>query len=286
MLRGIEDVGDAAPLHDPAQVHDGDLVGDLRHHTQIVRDEQHRHPGVLLELRKEVEDARLGGDVEGSGRLVSDEQRGLVGQGDRDHHALAHAARELEGIGVEPGGGLRDADPLQLLDGLVLRLVGSEVLVEADRLHQLRADGVHRGQGGHRLLEHHADLAAAHRADLLSLRGQGREVERLAVLLAAPEHAAALDPPGLVDQSEDRSGGDGLAAPRFADQAHGPAAGDIDIDPVHGPDLPLVGVEGGPQPGDREDVVPSRSIRCDDRTRAVALRGIRRHHSPARGHLL
>ena len=48
------------------------------------------------------EDLRLHGDVERGGRLVGDQQVGLVGERHRDHHALALAAGELMRIAREP----------------------------------------------------------------------------------------------------------------------------------------------------------------------------------------
>jgi hypothetical protein len=47
---------------------------------------------LALQPRHQVEDLRLHGDVEGRGGLVGDEQRGVVGERDRDDHPLAHAA--------------------------------------------------------------------------------------------------------------------------------------------------------------------------------------------------
>ena len=49
------------------------------------------------ELSEQVEDLRLDGDVESRGRLVGHEQARSAGERDGDHHALAHAARELGG---------------------------------------------------------------------------------------------------------------------------------------------------------------------------------------------
>ena len=43
MLRVVEDRVDRPLLDDPAELHDGDLVGDLGHHAHVVGDEHHRH---------------------------------------------------------------------------------------------------------------------------------------------------------------------------------------------------------------------------------------------------
>ena len=55
-------------------------------------------------------DLRLDGGVERRRRLVGEQQVGLDEERHGDHHALAHAARELVRIGVEPQPRVRDAD--------------------------------------------------------------------------------------------------------------------------------------------------------------------------------
>ena len=59
-----------------------------------------RHVPLALQLAEQVEDLRLHGDVEAGGGLVGQEQPRGAGQGDGDHDPLAHAARELEGVGL------------------------------------------------------------------------------------------------------------------------------------------------------------------------------------------
>jgi hypothetical protein len=52
--------------------------------------------------------------------------------------------------------------------------------VQPQRLLDLVADGVHRRERGHRLLEDHADAPAAQRPDLLALGGSSGDVDRTA----------------------------------------------------------------------------------------------------------
>ena len=66
-------------------------------------------PKSRLSSHDQVENLRLDGDVERGGRLVGDQQRGLVGKAHREHDALAHAAGELVRIGVDRA--LRRGDP-------------------------------------------------------------------------------------------------------------------------------------------------------------------------------
>src|SRR3546814_6615406 len=79
----------------------------------------------------------------------------------RDHDALAHAAGELVRVLVEAPLGGRDADLLQQLEGAPARRLRAEPAVGEDGLGELPPDGVERVQRRQRVLEHHADLAAA-----------------------------------------------------------------------------------------------------------------------------
>ena len=74
-------------------------------------------PVSVGQAAEELEDLRLDRDVERRRRLVGDHQLRLERERHGDHHALAHAARELVREVVEPRLGLRDADHLEELDG-------------------------------------------------------------------------------------------------------------------------------------------------------------------------
>ena len=68
-------------------------------------------PLLALQLAQQVEDLRLNGHVERRGRLVGDQQLRLRRERHGDHHALAHAARELVRIGLEALLGARGSRP-------------------------------------------------------------------------------------------------------------------------------------------------------------------------------
>ena len=63
-----------------------------------------------------VQDLRLHGDVERGGRLVGDDDLGIVDHRHRDHHALPHATGEFVRILLGPPVRLRDADDVQHLE--------------------------------------------------------------------------------------------------------------------------------------------------------------------------
>ena len=65
-------------------------------------------------------DFLLHDDVQGGGRLVHDQQGRMQGQGDGDHHPLAHPAGQLVRVGVQPAG--VDVHDFQQLHGPGARL--------------------------------------------------------------------------------------------------------------------------------------------------------------------
>ena len=115
--RAGEHLGRRPGIDDLALEHHGDTVGHLADDAEVMGDEEHGHAEPALQLLEEREDLRLDGDVESGGRLVGDEEVGLVGEGHGDHDALALPARELVRIGAEPLLGLADADLPEELEG-------------------------------------------------------------------------------------------------------------------------------------------------------------------------
>ena len=144
-----------------------DLVGVAGHDAEVVGDEDHRHVAIAALLADQFEDLGLHGDVEGGGRLVGEQDRRATGERDGDHHALAHAARQLVRVLVETPFGLRDADVAQELRGGGAGVLAIHVEVELERLGDLLADLHQRVQRVQRVLEHHRHLGAPEVAHLL-----------------------------------------------------------------------------------------------------------------------
>ncbi len=252
VLRIVEDALDRALLHDPAPVHDQHLVGDLGDDAHVVGDEHHRHAVAGLQALDEVEDLGLGGDVEGGGRLVGDEDQRIAGKRHGDHHALAHAAGELEGVAVDRGLGVRDLDLGQQFEHAGAALGGGHLEVDLQRLADLEADAVDRRQRGHRLLEDHRDLAAADVADGAAARVEAGEVGGGAVG-AVEADLAGGDAAGAVDDLQDRAGGDGFARARTRRRRRASCRVEGEGDAVDGGDEAGAGRELGAQAGDFED---------------------------------
>ena len=148
-------------LDERAGVHHLHALAHARDDAEVVRDEDEGRAAVGDEVAQEVEDLRLDRDVERRRRLVGDEELRLAGERHRDHHALAHAARELVRVVPQPVGRARDSDLIEKLDRASRRRLAVEVEVLLDRLPQLRPDGEDGVQARHRVLEDHRDLLAA-----------------------------------------------------------------------------------------------------------------------------
>ena len=77
------------------------------------------------------------------------------------HHALAHAAGKLVGIGFQSHLWCRNLHFLEDLQRDLHRLCARDVLMTHNRLAQLIAQRKRRIERGHRLLENHRQLATA-----------------------------------------------------------------------------------------------------------------------------
>ena len=226
VLRVGHDARGLAHLHDAARVHDGYLLRHLRDHAEVVRDEDETHLLGLAQFKQQVHDLGLNGHVEGRCRFVGDDEarRGEQGYGDDD--ALAHAAGELVRVLLEPLLGRGDVDLAQLVEGDLFRLAAAHLLVRENRLHHLRADGEHRVQRHHGILEDHADAVAA---DVTQRFGIGGDE-----VVTLEQHRAAGDEAGLADEVDDGEAGDGLARSRLAHKSETFATAQRERDVVHG----------------------------------------------------
>src|SRR6266568_3180568 len=167
MRRSGEKLIDRGDLDDLAGIHDSDAIGDRGDDAEIVSDEDHRHAIGGFELGEEREDLCLDGDVEGGRRLVGEQQLRPAGEGHGDHHALAHAAGELVRVVGKALSGRWNLDLVEQLERRGIGLAAPHVAMIMQRLGDLEADGEHRVERGHWLLEDHRDAVAANLAHRL-----------------------------------------------------------------------------------------------------------------------
>ena len=217
MARIVEDAVDVADLHDFAQVHHGDPVGDVPHHGQVVGHHQVAQPEFRAELVQQVDDPGLDGHVQGGHRLVQDHEFGVHGEGAGDPDALALAAGELVGEAVDVVR-LEAHEFHQLHDPLTDRRLGHARVLK--RLGQHFKDGEARVEGAGGVLEHHLEFLA-HGALGLCVGG-------FFVAEAADDHLAVLV---LVELHDFQQGG-GFAAAGLADDREALALADVEAQPV------------------------------------------------------
>ena len=89
------------------RVHHAEAVADPRDHAEVVADVENGRGEARLERVDQIEDLRLGRDVEARGRLVHDQQVGIARERHRDQDALLLASAQLVRIAPEDRGGLR-----------------------------------------------------------------------------------------------------------------------------------------------------------------------------------
>ena len=92
VFRGSKKFVDRRGFDDFSGIHHRDTVSDQGHHTEVMGDEHDGQSVLALQVLDQRQDLGLDGDVERCGGLVGQQQPGLAGQGDRDHHPLPHPA--------------------------------------------------------------------------------------------------------------------------------------------------------------------------------------------------
>ncbi len=227
VLRVGEDLTRRSGLDDLALGHDADPVGDLAHDAEVMRDEQHRHADLAFEPGQQLQDLRLHGDVQRRRRLVGDQKLGFVGQRHGDHDALALPAGELVRIGVEPLFRVTDADLLEEFQRPRPRRLLAHAAMQLQDFHHLLRDRVQRVERGHRLLEDHGDLVAAHLPQLLLVGLQQ-------VLSFEQDLPAWMAGRRVGQELQHRQRRHRLARTGFAHQRHRLALADVEGDVVDG----------------------------------------------------
>ena len=155
----IEDRVGGTHFDDLAEVHDEHALGHHADHVQVVRDEQVRHSEARAQVRQQVQDHRLHGDIQRRRRLVEDQERGVQRDRTPDAHALLLSAREL--MRIPPEQRVRQADELgDLFHAAAQHPAPIELPETAKRI----GDGIERGESRveavGRILKHHLDARA------------------------------------------------------------------------------------------------------------------------------
>ncbi len=168
VARVFEQPVDVGFFDDLAGIHHHHALRGFGHHAHGMGDQHYRHAEALLHVLQQIEDLRLDGHVERGGGLVGNDELGLAGERHGDHDALAHAARELMRIMMHALFRIGNLHQLQHLDRPGERLLVRQALMDTQAFRDLLADGQHRIERGHGLLEDEADLLGP---DFVQMRG-------------------------------------------------------------------------------------------------------------------
>src|SRR5699024_6736580 len=206
-------------LHHLAQVHAGDVVGEILDHAQVVGDEYVCRPHLPLQLLEQVQDLSLDGYVQGGDRLVADDELGVHRQGPGDADALAAAAVQLVGEGVDKAPG-QSHDVHQLQGPLLNVRPALEQLVLLDGLADEPHDALPGVQGGEGILEDHLHLRAHGAHTAAAVIGDVRAVEDDLTC-------------GGLQKLENGAAGGGLAAAALAHDAQGLSLLNGEVHAVH-----------------------------------------------------
>ena len=208
------------------------------HHAEIMRDQQHAHAALALDLRQQVEHLSLDGHVERRGRLICNQQLRPASERHRDHHTLLHAAGKLEGIVSQPPRRVGNADCLEQAAGFDFCLGATDALPRQG-FGNLCAHGHHRVQTGCRLLEDHADAPAAHAA-----HGRLRQAQQI---LAPQPDLTTFDAPTIGKQTCERECSHRLATARLTKQSEGLTGGNGQVNAVDRTQLSVTTIKDDPE---------------------------------------
>ena len=98
MRRAVKNIVDTALLCHLAGVHDHHVLAGFGNHAQIVGNQHHSHAHIPLQLTDQLQNLRLNGHIQCSGRLVRYQQIRLTRQGNGNDHTLTHATGQLMGV--------------------------------------------------------------------------------------------------------------------------------------------------------------------------------------------
>ena len=207
---GVEHPGHWPLFHHPAVAHHHHLLGKGTHQRQVVRDQQHRHAELLLQVGQQLHDAGLHRHVQRRGGLIGNHQLRPAGQRHGNQRPLPLPARELVRVRGRTALRILDARQPQQFQRAFQRLGACQPLVLRHHLADLVADGVQRVQRRHGFLKHHAHLPSP---QLVQRTCIGRED-----VASLEQHAAPVL--RALGQPHQRMGRERLARARFAHQRH------------------------------------------------------------------
>ena len=159
-------LADRPLFHDLACVHHRYPLSHFGYHSQVMGNHHQGHALGFLQADQEVHNLRLNRHVQRCRGLIGDQQLGVTGYGNSNHHTLAHAARKLVRIVVHAAFGTGNFYHLQQFNRAGLGRCTAQAEVRFKHLYQLVAHGKARVQRCHRVLKNHGHVFAQDTATL------------------------------------------------------------------------------------------------------------------------
>ena len=163
-----------AELGDLAGVHDGDPVGDVGDHREVVGDVERGDTVRAAQLPHGLQHHALRGDVETGGRLVEHQHLRLRQERHRQRDPLHLATGELVGVAAQELVVVGQADLGQAVARSLESRLGRAQAAELHQLDDLLADPDARVERRGRVLGHVGDLLAPELAHLLPRQARAR----------------------------------------------------------------------------------------------------------------
>ena len=157
----LDDLVGGAVLHDAAQIHDRNIVGDVPRQGDVVADEDHRRVVVPGQVDQHVDDLGADRHVQHRHRLVGNDEAGVQEHGADDGNSLQLTAGQLVGIAAHDVLSRAEAAGLQgLPDDFQPLLHRSADVVVLQGPQQDLLDGIPGRKGVKGVLKHDLDLTA------------------------------------------------------------------------------------------------------------------------------
>ena len=144
-----------------------------------MRNKNHRHAEIALQLAQQQQDLDLHRGIERRGRLIGEKNPGLARQRQRDHRALPHAAGHFVRIGIEPAFGRGNSHHFQHFQRASQRTGMALAFVPHHRFRNLRPDSIDGIERKRRFLEDHRNCLATKCRELFIIKRQHVAPENL-----------------------------------------------------------------------------------------------------------
>ena len=111
MCRMVKQLFGRRPLDHLSGIHYEYPVRHVCHDSDVMCDQNHRHPGLLLQLFEQIHNLCLNCHIQRRRRLIGDQKTRIAGKRHRNHHTLAHTSGKGMRIFFHDRMRIRHADP-------------------------------------------------------------------------------------------------------------------------------------------------------------------------------